>query len=60
VPTDGFYEWARIAGGKQPYRIMMKGGDPFARTIPAAAEDAPCAQRLSASLILSPACRVPA
>jgi putative SOS response-associated peptidase YedK len=30
VPTDGFYEWAKVAGGKQPYRITMKDGEPFA------------------------------
>ncbi len=30
MPTDGFYEWAKVAGGKQPYRITMKDGEPFA------------------------------
>jgi putative SOS response-associated peptidase YedK len=30
VPADGFYEWARRPGGKQPYRIGLAGGAPFA------------------------------
>src|SRR5262245_13539832 len=30
VPADGFYEWKRVDGGKQPYRITMADGDPFA------------------------------
>ena len=30
VLADGFYEWQRIQGGKQPYYIHMKDGSPFA------------------------------
>lgn len=30
VPADGFYQWKAVAGGKQPYRITMKDGAPFA------------------------------
>jgi len=30
VPTDGFFEWQRIEGGKQPYLIRMCTGEPFA------------------------------
>ena len=30
VPANGFYEWRRTPGGKQPYLIGMKGGAPFA------------------------------
>jgi len=30
VPADGFYEWQKINGGKQPVRIQMAGGGPFA------------------------------
>ncbi|MGB3713717.1 MAG: SOS response-associated peptidase [Candidatus Promineifilaceae bacterium] len=30
VPADGFYEWQKINGRKQPIRIQMKGGRPFA------------------------------
>lgn len=30
VPSDGFYEWRTEDGKKQPFRIGMKGGDPFA------------------------------
>ncbi|MEC2344945.1 SOS response-associated peptidase [Paenibacillus barengoltzii] len=30
IPADGFYEWQQRAGGKQPYRIVMKDGSPFA------------------------------
>jgi putative SOS response-associated peptidase YedK len=30
VPADGFYEWQKINGGKQPVRIQMKSGQPFA------------------------------
>ncbi len=29
VPTDGFYEWQKIAGGKQPYWISRADGAPF-------------------------------
>lgn len=30
VPTDGFYEWKKVAGGKQPYHITVNQGQPFA------------------------------
>lgn len=30
VPTDGFYEWWKVDGGKQPVRIHMKDERPFA------------------------------
>lgn len=30
IPTDGFYEWKKVAGGKQPYLIRRKDGKPFA------------------------------
>lgn len=30
VPVDGFYEWKRAGGAKQPYRITMADGSPFA------------------------------
>ncbi|MGH6960565.1 MAG: SOS response-associated peptidase, partial [Dongiaceae bacterium] len=30
VPADGFYEWQKIDGGKQPWRITLKDGAPFA------------------------------
>jgi putative SOS response-associated peptidase YedK len=30
VPADGFYEWRMEDGRKQPFRIGMKGGTPFA------------------------------
>lgn len=30
VPADGFYEWQKINGRKQPVRIQMKDGNPFA------------------------------
>ena len=30
VIADGFYEWRRIDGGKQPYLIRVAGGRPFA------------------------------
>ena len=30
VPADGFYEWRKVAGRKQPYRITVKDGEPFA------------------------------
>lgn len=30
VPADGFYEWRTEDGKKQPFRIGMKGGAPFA------------------------------
>ncbi len=31
IPADGFYEWRKSEGGpKQPYRITLSGGAPFA------------------------------
>jgi len=30
IPADGFYEWKKIGKEKQPMRIMMKTGEPFA------------------------------
>ena len=30
IPADGFYEWAKEPGGKQPYHLRLKSGDPFA------------------------------
>jgi putative SOS response-associated peptidase YedK len=30
VIADGYYEWREIAGRKQPYRITLKTGEPFA------------------------------
>ncbi len=29
VPSDGFYEWQKIEGGKQPYWISRADGAPF-------------------------------
>jgi putative SOS response-associated peptidase YedK len=30
IPSDGFYEWHKLAGGKQPYLIRFADGSPFA------------------------------
>ena len=30
IPADGFYEWKREEGGKQPFYMRMKDGRPFA------------------------------
>jgi putative SOS response-associated peptidase YedK len=30
VIADSFYEWKTIGTKKQPYRIMLKSGEPFA------------------------------
>ncbi len=30
IPADGFYEWKRAAGGKQPWRIRRADSAPFA------------------------------
>jgi putative SOS response-associated peptidase YedK len=30
VPADGFYEWRAENGRKQPFRVGLKGGRPFA------------------------------
>jgi len=30
VLADGYYEWRNVAKHKQPYRIMLKIGEPFA------------------------------
>jgi putative SOS response-associated peptidase YedK len=29
IPSDGFYEWKKVLGGKIPYSISMKDGAPF-------------------------------
>lgn len=29
VAADGFYEWKKVNGRKQPYFIHLKGGEPF-------------------------------
>jgi SOS response associated peptidase (SRAP) len=29
VPTDGFFEWKKVPGGKIPYSISMKDDSPF-------------------------------
>ncbi|MEQ8967738.1 MAG: SOS response-associated peptidase [Azospirillaceae bacterium] len=29
VVADGFYEWKKVEGGKQPYRIRLASGAPF-------------------------------
>ncbi len=30
VPADGFYEWQKVDGGKQPYLVELASGEPFA------------------------------
>ncbi len=30
IPADGFYEWRRVDGQKQPYLVQLHGGRPFA------------------------------
>jgi putative SOS response-associated peptidase YedK len=30
VPADGYYEWKTVRERKQPYRITLKTGEPFA------------------------------
>ena len=30
IPADAFYEWKKESGGKQPYWIGLKSGEPFA------------------------------
>ena len=30
VPADGFYEWQKVPGGRQPYLFRLEGGAPFA------------------------------
>jgi putative SOS response-associated peptidase YedK len=29
IPSDGFYEWKKVVGGKVPYSISMKDDSPF-------------------------------
>ncbi|MGD0060526.1 MAG: SOS response-associated peptidase [Verrucomicrobiia bacterium] len=29
IPADGFYEWQKLSGGKQPLRIVLKSREPF-------------------------------
>ncbi len=30
IPADGYYEWVKVGGGKQPYRFSRKDGGVFA------------------------------
>ena len=30
IPAQGYYEWRKEDGGKQPYQIHMRDGEPFA------------------------------
>src|SRR4051812_9351657 len=30
VPADGFYEWAKAGGRKQPFHFSLRDGSPFA------------------------------
>ncbi|MFP3387505.1 SOS response-associated peptidase [Brevibacillus sp. SIMBA_040] len=30
IPADGFYEWRKVGAEKQPMRITLKTGEPFA------------------------------
>jgi putative SOS response-associated peptidase YedK len=30
VVADGYYEWRRVAGRRQPFRIVLRSGEPFA------------------------------
>jgi putative SOS response-associated peptidase YedK len=30
IPADGFYEWQKLGGRKQPYYIRLRDGQPFA------------------------------
>lgn len=30
IPADGFFEWKKEDGGKQPYHFRLKDGEPFA------------------------------
>lgn len=30
VPADGFFEWRRLGGRRQPYLVRLRGGPPFA------------------------------
>lgn len=30
IPADGFYEWQKVDGGKQPFHIRLRSGEPFA------------------------------
>jgi putative SOS response-associated peptidase YedK len=30
IPADGFFEWHSEAGGKQPYRVVRRDGEPMA------------------------------
>jgi putative SOS response-associated peptidase YedK len=30
VPADGFYEWVETGDGRQPYRVTLADGEPFA------------------------------
>lgn len=29
IPADGFYEWRKVADGKQPFHISLDDGEPF-------------------------------
>jgi hypothetical protein len=29
IPADSFYEWKEMHGERQPFRVMLKSGEPF-------------------------------
>lgn len=61
LPADGFYEWRRVGGGKQPVRFGLADGGLFAlaaiwerRRTPAGLEETACILTTSANTLVAP------
>jgi putative SOS response-associated peptidase YedK len=52
VLADSFYEWATVNGRKQPYRFLLKTGEPFAMAGIYARPDFPEAQGAAVSFAI--------
>ena len=52
-PADGFYEWQRAGAAKQPMRIRLRGGAPFAMAGLYETWTSPAGERLSTCTILT-------
>ena len=53
IPADGFYEWQHTGTAKQPLRIRLRGGAPFAMAGLYETWTSPAGERLSTCTILT-------
>lgn len=54
VPADGFYEWKKLPeGGKLPYRIVLRSGEPFSMAAIYETWQAPDGRKISSCAIVT-------